>query len=147
MGERTGKRAAAARAWRRMFDVLMSTRPQRDAVLERLGLTPNDSKALHTLDLDQGQPMRALADAWGTDASNATWIVDRLERKGLAERRTPPRDRRVKLVFLTPRGARTRDGILRAFYEPPAELRALDRRQLEALAEILERIDIERRSR
>src|SRR5919197_1194299 len=133
MGERTGKRAAAARAWRRMFDVLMSTRPQRDAVLQRLGLTPNDSKALHTLDPDQGKPMRALAQALGTDASNATWIVDRLEARGLAERRTPPNDRRVKLVFLTARGVRTRDHILRAFHEPPAELDTLDRRDLDAL--------------
>ena len=140
MTTRTGKRDAAARAWRRMFAVLMSSRPQRDAVLERLGLTPNDSKALHSLDAENGQPMRALAQLWRTDASNATWIVDRLERKGLAERRTPPRDRRVKLVFLTPHGLKTRNDILRAFHEPPPELSLLDRRDLDTLAAILARL-------
>ena len=81
--------------------------------------------------------MRALAEAWGTDASNATWVVDRLERKGLAERRTIARDRRVKLVVLTSRGVRTRNAILQAFHEPPPELLTLDRRDLGALGEIL----------
>jgi DNA-binding MarR family transcriptional regulator len=49
--------------------------------------------------------MRALAREWRCDASTATWIVDRLEGKGLAERRAHATDRRVKLVVLTPRGA------------------------------------------
>lgn len=133
----SSKRAAAGEAWRALFQLFMSTRWQRDQVLERFGLTPNDAKALHTLDPVAGKPMRALADAWGTDASNATWIVDRLERKGLAQRRPHPRDRRVKLVVLTSRGVRTREAILRAFYEPPAELLRLDRRELEVLAEVL----------
>ena len=81
--------------------------------------------------------MRVLAEEWGTDASNATWVVDRLERKGLAERRTPPEDRRVKLVRLTPRGAEVRDEILRAFYEPPAEMSKLDDAELRELARLL----------
>jgi DNA-binding MarR family transcriptional regulator len=40
--------------------------------------------------------MSQLADEWLCDASNATWIVDRLEERGLAERETTPTDRRVK---------------------------------------------------
>jgi DNA-binding MarR family transcriptional regulator len=137
MGNSSSKPVLAAEAWRRLFAFFMSTRWQRDRVLERFGLTPNDAKALNTLDPSDGKPMRALAEAWGTDASNATWVVDRLERKGLAERRTTARDRRVKLVVLTSRGARTRDAILRAFHEPPPELLTLDRQELHALGEIL----------
>ena len=45
--------------------------------------------------------MRVLADEWTCDASNATFIVDRLEERGLAERRSVPEDRRLKLVVLT----------------------------------------------
>ncbi|HEU4883946.1 MAG TPA: MarR family transcriptional regulator [Longimicrobium sp.] len=130
-----GDRALAAEVWRSLFHVFVSTRWQRDAVLARLELTPNDAKALNTLDAVEGKPMRALAQAWGTDASAATWVVDRLERKGLAERRAQPGDRRVKLVVLTPLGVQTRDEILRAFHEPPPELLALSRAELESLGE------------
>lgn len=127
----------ASRAWRRLFEVFMSTRWQRDQVLERCGLTPNDAKALGTLDPNDGKPMRALADAWGTDASNATWVVDRLERLGLAERRTIPNDRRVKLVVLTSRGVKIRNEIMRAFHAAPPELLTLDPHDLRALEAIL----------
>jgi DNA-binding MarR family transcriptional regulator len=131
------KEALAARAWTRLFDFFISTRYHRDLTLERFGLTPNDSKALHTLDASEGKPMGALAEVWGTDASNVTWVVDRLERLGMAERRTIASDRRVKLVVLTSRGVRTRDEILRAFHQPPPALLALDRQELRTLAEIL----------
>lgn len=136
-----GKDAAAAEAWRRLFDVFVRTRWRRDEVLARLELTPNDAKALNTLDAECGKPMRALAQAWGTDASAATWVVDRLERKGLAERRAQPGDRRVKLVVLTARGVQVRDEILRAFHAPPPEVLALDEADLRALAQILGRLE------
>lgn len=48
------------------------------------------------LDRTHGRSMSQLADEWLCDASNATWIVDRLEERGLAERETTPTDRRVK---------------------------------------------------
>ena len=130
----------AARAWRRLFEVFMSTRWQRDQVLERFSLTPNDAKALGTLDPADGKPMRVLAEAWGTDASNATWVVDRLERLGLAERRTVAHDRRVKLVALTSRGVRIRDEVMRAFQAAPPELTALPAEDLRALDEILGKV-------
>jgi DNA-binding MarR family transcriptional regulator len=133
-------KALAAHAWGRLFDFFISTRHQRDDTLLRFGLTPNDSKALSTLDGKEGKPMRALAEAWGTDASNATWVVDRLERLGLAERRLIASDRRVKLVVLTARGVRTRDEILKAFHQPPPEIFALGRRDLQALAAILGKV-------
>src|SRR5687768_11384101 len=97
------KRALAGRAWRLMFDCLMSTRPARDRSLKRRGLTPNDARALTSLERVHGRPIGALARDWACDPSNATFIVGRLERAGLAERRVGPHDRRVKLVALTPR--------------------------------------------
>jgi len=130
----------AARAWQRLFDFFISTRAHRDETLERFGLTPNDARALHTLEASAGKPMRALAEAWGTDASNATWVVDRLERLGLAERRADAADRRVKLVTLTARGVSSRDEIMRAFHQPPPELVALERRDLVALDAILAKL-------
>jgi len=140
MADSSTKQAVAAEVWHHLFAVFMSTRWQRDAVLQRLGLTSNDARALNTLDATEGKPMRALAEAWGTDASNVTWVVDRLTQKGLAERRPLAHDRRVKLVVLTSRGVKTRDQILRAFHEPPPELLTLDRQELLALRGILEKL-------
>lgn len=136
-GRSTSKAALARAVWRRLFDFFIGTRQQRDRILERLGLTPNDVRALHDLDRKKGRTMQALATAWGCDASNATWIVDRLEHAGLAERRALPGDRRVKLVVLTPAGGKRRAELLRALYEAPPQLLALERADLESLSRAL----------
>jgi DNA-binding MarR family transcriptional regulator len=135
MGKRISSRdhALAADIWRRMFDFFLATSAQRQRVLAQLDLTPNDSRALHTLDAQAGRTMRSLADAWACDASNATWIVDRLESRGLAERREKPGDRRVKLVVLTASGVKTRERLRAAMYEPPPELLELPSAALRAL--------------
>ena len=106
-------------------------------ILRELGLTPGHMKALSVLDPDEPRPMGALADALICDASMATWFVDRLEEKGLVERRALPTDRRVKTVALTPLGVQTRDRIRDALMVPPAELVALDTGRLEALRDAL----------
>src|SRR5260370_40577930 len=125
--------ALAGRVWRIMFDFLIQSGPQRTKSLGSRGLTPNDSRALFSLDHREGRTMRSLADAWKCDPSNATWIVDRLETLGLAERQSVPHDRRVKLVLLTAKGMKTRTELMREVYQPPAELTALDRDDLEQL--------------
>jgi DNA-binding MarR family transcriptional regulator len=128
---RSGPKAAlAADAWRAILDFIAGTAPQRFRALAELGLTPNDSRALSVLDPDLGRTMRSLANEWKCDASTATWIVDRLERKGLAERRQHDSDRRVKLVVLTAAGVRTKDEVSRRLYVPPPELLELDRADL-----------------
>ncbi len=130
----------ARRVWGRMFEFLMRTAPERGRSLGRRGLTPNDSRALAALDRTEGRTMRSLAEEWDCDASNATWIVDRLERFGLAERRSAPNDRRVRLVVLTPKGERTRVELLAEFHAPPADLLRLDRRDLTALGRALDKL-------
>ena len=84
--------------------------------------------------------MRSLADEWKCDPSNATWIVDHLEELGLAERRSAPDDRRVKLVVLTVKGQQTRTELLDDFHQPPAGFEALDRADLEALERVLAKL-------
>jgi DNA-binding MarR family transcriptional regulator len=131
--QKVSKRVLAADAWRGLFDFVDGTSGRRLAVLGRLGLTPSESRALGALDADSGRTMRALAREWRCDASTATWLVDRLESKGLAERRSHETDRRVKLVVLTPKGATTRAEVLAATYTPPPELLELPRSRLTAL--------------
>jgi DNA-binding MarR family transcriptional regulator len=135
-----GNAKLARQVWVRMFDFLMRTAPERSRSLGRRGLTPNDSRALSTLDRTAGRTMRELAEQWECDPSNATWIVDRLERAGLAQRRPVPSDRRVREVVLTPKGERIRAELLEEFHTPPAELLGLSRRDLAALAKALERL-------
>jgi DNA-binding MarR family transcriptional regulator len=127
------KAAIAADAWRSIFDFIVLTAGHRNSALARLGLTPNDSRALMSLDPEDGRTMRSLAVEWECDASTATWIIDRLEARGLAERRSHPPDRRVKLVVLTPAGVETRNQMLAATYAPPPELLELDAAELVAL--------------
>jgi DNA-binding MarR family transcriptional regulator len=131
------KAAVAAQAWKRLFTFFMKTRSQRDRLLARLRLTPNDVRALTELDGSSGRTMRSLAEEWGCDASNATWIVDRLEKRGLVERRAKPGDRRVKLVVLSAAGVKARKQLLDGLFEPPPELLALPRATLEALRDSL----------
>jgi DNA-binding MarR family transcriptional regulator len=123
-----------------MFAVLMRSAPQRTRSLSQRGLTPNDARALASLEVEAGRPMRTLAEAWECDPSYATWIVDRLEGLALAERRADPRDRRVKLVALTAKGLRTRTQLQAEFHRPPAVFDALDREDLEALERILAKL-------
>ena len=128
------KEAAAATAWRRIFDYIVATAAERVAVLDHLGITPAESRALTSLDPDAGRSMRARADEWRCDPSNATWLVDRLERQGLARRVAREGDRRVKAVVLTAKGKRMRGGLLKSLYTPPGDLLALALGDLEALS-------------
>lgn len=144
MGEHLSprRRALAADVWRRLFDFFIATSGQRQRILADLDLTPNDSRALYTLDQHAPRTMRSLADEWGCDASNATWIVGRLEGRGLVERRVKEGDRRVKLVVLTLAGVKTRERLQSAMYEPPPELLGLPSAALQALREAAERLPL-----
>ena len=143
MATRTSnKKALAAEAWEPFARFFFETAKHRQRVFADRGLTPNDARALFVLDGTRGRSMSELADEWLCDASNATWIVDRLEERGLAERRTMPTDRRVKLVVLTPKGSRTREEMFRKLYEPPPELLELDREDLEALRDAVSKLPL-----
>ena len=123
-----------------MFDVLIRSAPLRTKNLARRGLTPNDSRALFSLDSRTGRSMRSLADEWECDPSNATWIVDHLEELGLARRQVVLHDKRVKLVVLTSKGRKTRTELLDEFHRPPAEFDVLERADLVALERVLTKL-------
>ena len=138
----SAKEDLAADAWRPLARFFFDTVRHRQKVMSSEGLTPNDVRALMALAPSEGRTMSDLAEAWSCDASNATFIVDRLEERELAERRTVATDRRVKLVVLTARGAAIRGRILQRFFEPPPELLALSRADLEALREAAGRLPV-----
>ena len=126
-----------AEVWRRLLGFVMKHHQENFHVLGELGLTPGDMKALFALDRHEPRPMRALAAGWACDASNVTWMVDRLEERGLVERRTSTADRRVKTVVLTAEGEATKATLIERFQRPPDEFRDLSRRDLEGLRALL----------
>ncbi|GAA3797752.1 MarR family transcriptional regulator [Streptomyces phyllanthi] len=66
-------------------------------------LTGAQARLLSLLSLEP-LPMRRLAQKLKCEPSNVTGIVDRLEARGLVERRPDPSDRRVKLAAATQEG-------------------------------------------
>ncbi|WP_438488135.1 MarR family winged helix-turn-helix transcriptional regulator [Streptomyces sp. S186] len=69
-------------------------------------LTGAQARLLRMLVMEP-MPMRKLAQCLKCEPSNVTGIVDRLESRGLVERRPDPADRRVKLAVPTPDGRET----------------------------------------
>jgi len=143
---RTTKRALAGEVWRLMaeFSSANFRRRAQTEQMRELGLTPAHYRALSMLDPDEPKPMRAMADGLACDASMATWLVDRLEERGLVERRTPPNDRRVKTIVLTALGIKTREMLRESFWDPPQELVDLDIQTLKALGAALKKLPARR---
>jgi DNA-binding MarR family transcriptional regulator len=102
-------------------------------------LTGAQAKLLGLLTLEP-LPMRKLAHKLKCEPSNVTGIVDRLEARGLVERRPDPADRRVKVAVATDEGrriARTLRDSLRFAREP---LAALTEQERLALRDLLRRM-------
>jgi DNA-binding MarR family transcriptional regulator len=131
--------SAAREAWGLFWRIFIEDKRRRWAILSELGLSPQQSMALTTLQPGESMPMSALADAMHADNSSITGIVDRLEAAGLAERRPDERDRRVKAVILTEKGEWMRIEIDRRAGEPPPRLAALPEADAVALRDILAR--------
>src|SRR2546423_6833972 len=121
------------------FELGMVQRMKTGAKLAELGLTFSQAHALRLLDPDQPKPMSALAERLFCDASNVTGIADRLESRGLIERRSTEGDRRVKALVLTPAGVELRDRAYEIMSEPPAPIAALSAADQPALRDILGR--------
>jgi len=105
-----------------------------DAAAEH-ALTGAQARLLSLLSLGP-LPMRKLAQKLKCEPSNVTGIVDRLEARGLAERRPDPTDRRVKLAAATEEGravARSLRESLRFAREPLAGLSRDERVSLRGL--------------
>ena len=123
----------AEEVWGLVLNLAMGQRDRFIQTLGDFGFTFGDFRAIVVLQPGQPVPMGLLAQAWNCDASNATWIVDRLEERGLVERRTLPHDRRVKAVALTDVGVKTKAELFRALYTPPPAFSAMDAERLSAL--------------
>jgi DNA-binding MarR family transcriptional regulator len=131
--------SAAHEAQKLFFEIGMSQRAKAGAALAELGLGFAQAHALRMLDPDEPIAMSALAERLFCDASNVTGLVDRLEARGVVERRSSANDRRVKALTLTPAGVALRDQVLAVMSEPPEAIAALPAADQRALRDILAR--------
>ncbi|MGB2874308.1 MAG: MarR family transcriptional regulator [Gaiellaceae bacterium] len=140
MATQTGRRISPAHeAQRLFFEIGMDQRAKVGARLAELGLTLSQAHALRLLDPERPLPMSSLAERLLCDASNITGIADRLEARGLVERRSAEGDRRVKALTLTPAGVDLRENVVGIMSEPPLAIASLSAVDQRALRDVLRR--------
>jgi DNA-binding MarR family transcriptional regulator len=102
-------------------------------------LTGAQARLLSLLSLEP-LPMRRLAQQLKCEPSNVTGIVDRLEARGLVERRPDPADRRVKLAAPTQEGRRIAHGLRDSLNFAREPLAGLSREERLSLRDLLQRM-------
>jgi DNA-binding MarR family transcriptional regulator len=122
-----------------MYQVFKSAKPYLETVATAFDLTPQQLYALKQLTADRPTTMSELATLLGCDASNVTALVDKLESRGLVERRSADRDRRVKALMVTSAGHDLKARIAERMQVPPPAIGNLDVADQEALCAIFNR--------
>ncbi|MFC8918656.1 MarR family winged helix-turn-helix transcriptional regulator [Streptomyces sp. NPDC047821] len=102
-------------------------------------LTGAQARVLGLLALEP-TPMRRIAQSLRCEPSNVTGIVDRLEARGLVERRPDPADRRVKIAAATEEGRATAGRLREALDFAREPLAALSDDERTALRDLLRRM-------
>ena len=128
----------ACHAWQLLMRFFFAQRAHLPASGAEFDLSPAQCHVLHLIEPGRPLPMRRLADTLSCDASNVTGLVDRLESRGLVQRQSSVRDRRVKVLQLTPTGTRLRSQVLRRMAERSLPLSKLSISQQRTLVRLLE---------
>jgi DNA-binding MarR family transcriptional regulator len=99
-------------------------------------LTPLQAMTLTRVG-ESALPTKEIARHLHCDPSNATGVIDQLERRGLVRRTTPPHDRRVRAVEATEDGRVVELDLRRALATATSVLDRLDEHDLGELMRIL----------
>jgi DNA-binding MarR family transcriptional regulator len=133
---------ARQEAWRRMR--WLTHHPDQldrvHAILAEAGLRPGAGKAVAHIPLDGSIQMRDLAIALRCDNSYVTSVVDALEERGVAERRSHPSDRRIKVVCLTEEGKLLAKRVREALADPPQAFATLTASEAAQLRDLLRKL-------
>jgi DNA-binding MarR family transcriptional regulator len=107
-------------------------------------LTPLEFAVLAYVNERVGEPdidQSSLAERLGVDRNNTSLLVDRLEAKGLLDRRVSGEDRRARLLRLTARGEKLHDRLYpKAFAGQQRILAVLKPAEREVLLDLLMRV-------
>jgi len=136
----TQRRADAhTEAWSLMQEAMLGQKGRMFAIASEFELAPAQVMALGRLEPGRPCAMSELAGALRCDNSNVTGIADRLEARGLVERRAGEHDRRVKELHLTAAGAELRERLWERLSRPPEAIAGLSDEDAQALRDILAR--------
>jgi MarR family transcriptional regulator, organic hydroperoxide resistance regulator len=138
MAAMTRADADPCRAWQLLVKFFFAQREHLPSMGEEFELSPVQCHVLHLIEPERPLPMARLADTLRCDASNVTGLVDRLEARGLVQRRPSADDRRVKVIQLTPTGSRLRAQLLRRVTGGSCALSRLSASKQRSLVRILE---------
>jgi DNA-binding MarR family transcriptional regulator len=112
------------------------------AELDDLGLSHGEVNALAQLEPGAARTIAELLAATGQRASTLTGVLDRLEGRGLVERRLNPHDRRSFTVTLTEPGAAAADRVKRAFRDIEERvLESVPQRSAKGFFDVLHELD------
>jgi DNA-binding MarR family transcriptional regulator len=141
VSRRSGRTSLHAReAWTAIVQAVMSHREYLSSEAAKLDLTLPQAHLLRLLKSGPPRTMTSIAGALGCDASNVTGIVDRLEARGLIERKGSKDDRRIKTLHVTAAGASIVDALKQKMFEPPDGFARLQKAEVATLHSLLARI-------
>ncbi|MCP3168366.1 MarR family winged helix-turn-helix transcriptional regulator [Myxococcus qinghaiensis] len=125
-------------AWTLLFELMHAHMRNFPALAAEFELSPVQAHVVRQLG-EGPLAMSTLANYLSCDASNVTGLVDRMEARGLVERRSSEQDRRVKMLVLTESGVALRERLLARLAEPPELIASLSDDDLRALRDIMRR--------
>ena len=138
--EITTPRRTADEAWALMGRLWHANKGRFFAAINEFELSPPQALALRHLEPGSPLPMSALAELLHCDNSNITGIVDRLEDRGLVERRAAAHDRRIKHLLVTEAGADVRSRLAERMDSAPDELERLTKAEQRQLVALLRKV-------
>ncbi|MEU9029283.1 MarR family transcriptional regulator [Streptomyces sp. NPDC048383] len=120
-------------------DVVARYHMEYEDAAARHQLTGAQARVLALLSMEP-LPMRRIAQTLRCEPSNVTGIIDRLETRGLVERRPDPADRRVKLAAPTQEGLHTAERLRESLDFAREPLAGLSADERTALRDLLRRM-------
>ncbi|HEY2015382.1 MAG TPA: MarR family transcriptional regulator, partial [Bryobacteraceae bacterium] len=93
--------SSGVRLWLILWKAYDTLRTHAETHIESLGLCLSDFGVLEVLLHKGPMPVNAIGALVRLTSGSITAAVDRMERKGLVERRNDPGDRRTRMVYLT----------------------------------------------
>lgn len=99
---------------RELISFLLRAKQNIAMVAAQFELTGPQAFALLLVDETNPRSMKSYSQAHSCDPANITGIIDGLEEMGLVTRKQDPADRRIKVIYLEPAGAKLRGELLAA---------------------------------
>jgi MarR family transcriptional regulator, organic hydroperoxide resistance regulator len=121
------------------FELMIASSARFPAIADEFGISAGQAVTLFKIDLEREHTMSQVAQAAHCEPSNLTGIIDKLEARGLVERRGATNDRRIKMISLTREGVALRRRLIARLNEPAEWMLALSVEDQRRLRDIFRR--------